>query len=70
MQRDEDEGRLTIQKRSSGSEHTMDQRPRQYNGAYNRLRTVHGVVPYYPRPGLIRPCLAWQRLSLNRWHEK
>lgn len=48
MQRDEDEdeGRLTIQKRSNGSEHTMDQRPRQYNGAYNRLLTgVHAVVP-------------------------
>lgn len=45
MQRDEDEGRLTIQKRSNGSEHTMDQRPRQYNGAYNRLLTgVHAVV--------------------------
>lgn len=56
MQRDEDEGRLTIQKRSNGSEHTMDQRPRQYNGAYNRLLTVHAVVlllpPARPDPSL------------------
>lgn len=60
MQRDEDEdeGRLTIQKRSNGSEHTMDQRPRQYNGAYNRLLTgVHALVfpvvpPARPDPTL------------------
>lgn len=69
MQRDEDEdeGRLTIQKRSNGSEHTMDQRPRQYNGAYNRLLTgVHAVVfPVVPRPGLIRPCLGTAKVKFK-----
>lgn len=65
MQRDEDEGRLTIQKRSNGSEHTMDQRPRQYNGAYNRLVFMLLCSLLYPRPGLIRPCLGTAKVKFK-----